>query len=79
MSKNTIIYLVLVAIAAGSFLFKYIWPFPFFGGSVFGASLMLLFLNLVGQGQLNKATRRVDKMLKDRIVEIEKSKEDDND
>jgi hypothetical protein len=75
MKKNTIIYLVLILCSTASYFLKFwIKNFHFFLGACFGAAVILLVVNYFGQRQLNKAVKRVDKVMKDRIVAIEEEK-----
>lgn len=71
MKKKTIIYLVLAGCIAGSVIFERYLGYAFYAGITCGAAAMLMILNYFGEKRLRKATGRVDKIIKDRIVAIE--------
>ncbi len=71
MKKNTIVNLVLITCFAGGILFAMVFSYSFFGGLCCGSSAALFWINLVGERQLKKASRRLEKNLRDRVLAID--------
>ncbi len=70
MKKNTIVNLVLISCFAGGILFSRLFHYPFFGGLCCGSSAALFFINMIGERQLKKASQRLEKTLRDRVLAI---------
>lgn len=71
MKKNTIVNLVLIASFAAGILFWRWLHYSFFGGICSGASAVLFFINMIGERQLKKASARLEKTMRDRVLAIE--------
>jgi hypothetical protein len=65
MKKNTIINLALLLLLVAGFLFAKVFQYYFFGYYSSGAATALLVLNYLGRRQLDDATKRIDKLMKD--------------
>ena len=75
MKKNTTINLVLIGQFAAGIFFILFFKWEIFGCGVCGAATTLFYINLVGQRQLEKAGKRIDKIMKDQVL----ANESDND